>query len=472
MAETMDRRTFMGAAGTALALGAGGSTAEPVSATTAPLAATGIRALVDRTPLIDTHEHLLAEPDRIAHVDGGDGRTGSDFGILMSHYTDSDLQVSGLSADDYRKLTTHGLTPREKWNLVAGAYERCRHTGYQICVRETVRALFGEDDIRESNCEKISRRLREGVKPGFYRHILRDVANIEHAQVNCLQNPILRQSEPATDLLSFDLTTVNLATNVQISALRQAAGGAEVATLQQAHAAIDRAFSTLGPRAIAVKDQCAYWRPLDFVDVSDAEAAPIFARFARDERSVRSAERKALQDNLFRRCLRRATEQKLPIKLHTGYYAGMGGMDLSVVRNNMAEAARLAREFPGTTFVLMHMAYPYQHELTALCKHYRNIYADMCWAWIIDPASATRFLKEFLMAAPACKLLTFGGDFMPVELVVGHARVARKGIALALTQLVQEGWLAESDVPALVERIMRGNAREIFDLKRVLANQP
>ncbi len=472
MADTMDRRTFMGAAGTALALGAGGSTAEPLSAVAAPPLASGIRGLVDRTPLIDTHEHLMPEADRIAHADGGDGRTSSDFGLLMSHYTDSDLQVSGLSADDYRKLTTHGMDPREKWKLVAGAYERCRNTGYQLCVREAVRALYGEDDIREGNCEKISRRLREGIRPGFYRHILRDVANIEHAQVNCLQNPILRQSEPATDLLSFDLTTVNLATNVQMSALRLAAGGAEVATLQQAHAAVDRAFSTLGPRAIAVKDQCAYWRGLDFVDVPDAEAAPIFARFAKDETSVRRAERKALQDNLFRRCIHRATEQKLPIKLHTGYYAGMGGMDLSVVRNNMADAARLAREFPDATFVLMHMAYPYQHELTALCKHYRNIYADMCWAWIIDPTSATRFMKEFLMAAPACKLFTFGGDFMPVELVPGHARVARRGITLALTQLVQEGWVSESDVSALAERVMRGNAREVFDLKRVLANQP
>ena len=75
------------------------------------------------------------------------------------------------------------------------------------------------------------------------------------------------------------------------------------------------------------------------------------------------------------------------------------------------------------------------------------------------------------MAAPACKLFTFGGDFIPVELVTGHARVARHGIALALTQLVAEGWLTESDVPALAERVMRGNAREVFDLERVLGAQ-
>ncbi|OQC03401.1 MAG: hypothetical protein BWX80_02815 [Candidatus Hydrogenedentes bacterium ADurb.Bin101] len=72
------------------------------------------------------------------------------------------------------------------------------------------------------------------------------------------------------------------------------------------------------------------------------------------------------------------------------------------------------------------------------------------------------------MAAPACKLCTFGGDYIPVELVPGHARIARRGITLAITQLLQEEWLRDSDVPALVDRIMRGNAHELYDLKRVL----
>jgi predicted TIM-barrel fold metal-dependent hydrolase len=143
-------------------------------------------------------------------------------------------------------------------------------------------------------------------------------------------------------------------------------------------------------------------------------------------------------------------------------------MDLARVRDNLTDVTRLVREFPDTTFVLMHIGYPYQHELIALCKQYPRVYADMCWAWIIDPASSTRFLKEFLMAAPACKLFIFGGDFIPVELVPGHARMARRGITLALTELVEERWLAESDGPALVERIMRGNAHETYDLERVL----
>lgn len=463
----------MGSSGSVLGLGLGlgvtGCASAAGSACIPAVAATldgSIGDLVNRTAFIDTHEHLLPEADRISDLGKEDLSPANDFGLLMSHYTDSDLQVAGMPGKDYKKLIGPKLSPMEKWKLVAPYYERCRHTGYQLCVRETVRALFGEEDIREDNCEAISRRLRDGVKSGFYRTILRDVANIEHSQVNCLKSGFFRESEPATDLLSFDLSTAGAASGVSRKSLLKFAGE-EVITLKQAHETIDRIFEKFGPKAIAMKDGCAYWRRLNFEEVSDADAAPIFERYAREE-DLTPEETKAMQDNLFRHSLRRAAEYKLPVKLHTGYYAGHNGMDLARVRDNMSDVVRLARDFPDTTFVLMHIAYPYQNELIALCKQYSNIYADMCWGWIIDPASATRFLKEFIMAAPACKIFTFGGDFIPVELVTGHARVARHGITLAITQLVQDGWLSESDVPALVERIMCGNARETFDLERVL----
>jgi predicted TIM-barrel fold metal-dependent hydrolase len=110
----------------------------------------------------------------------------------------------------------------------------------------------------------------------------------------------------------------------------------------------------------------------------------------------------------------------------------------------------------------MHIGYPYQDEFIALAKHYRNAYIDMCWAWIINPQAGVRFVKEFLMAAPANKLLPFGGDYITVETVYGHSRIARLGLIQALTELVQEGWLHIEETHELIERIMRGNAHEIF----------
>jgi hypothetical protein len=112
----------------------------------------------------------------------------------------------------------------------------------------------------------------------------------------------------------------------------------------------------------------------------------------------------------------------------------------------------------------MHICYPYYEELIAVAKHWTNAFVDMCWSWIINPIAAKDFLKKYLMTAPANKLLTFGGDYLYVEQVLGHAAIARRGIAIALSELVEEGWLSLDDALALVDPIMHANARRIFRL--------
>jgi len=470
MGTFLDRRAFMGATGAAMGAAAGAGCATASQGTCKePVVWDDLQALVDGTPFVDTHEHLWPEAERIKAKTERSDIPAPDIGIFFNHYTDSDLQVAGLPPEEYQKVRSWGLDPRDKWKILAPYYARCRHTGYQRCLRESVQALHGEDDIRADNCERISEQVRTQIQPGFYRHILREVAHIECAHVNSLEGPVFRDTEPDPALLAQDLWTIGLGTGLRMDTLEYCAGG-KVPTLDAAHGAIDAAFSKYGPKAIAVKDQGAYWRSLSFENVSAQDAAPLFARFAKDPKSLDAAASKALSDHLFRYCVAKATEYGLPIKLHTGYFAGHGSMELRRVRDNLSDLCPLFRDFPDSTFVLMHIAYPYQDELIALSKHYPQVYADMCWGWIINPAAGVRFLKEFIMAAPACKVFTFGGDYLPVELVPGHARVARQGIVQALRELLEEGWLAESDVPDLVERIMRGNANEVFDHQRALTH--
>lgn len=471
MNENINRRNFIGLTSSTLSLGmlSGANVSSTTNFSNLSIDLfSNIHELIKQTPFVDTHEHLPPESERIANKENKEKTPAPDFGMLFSHYADSDLQVSGLSKDGYRKLTSWELSPKDKWKLMSPFYERCRNTGYLLCVRESIRALYGTDDIGEDNCEVISQKIKEQIQPGFYRRILREVANIEYSQVNCLRSGTFRESEPASDLICFDLSTVGIASSIyKVESLNKFADR-QIKTLRQAHETIEHIFEKFGPKAIAVKDQSAYSRRLLYENVKDTDIETNFKKFAQNPTSLKSGELKAIQDNLFRKCLQCATIYKLPVKLHTGYFAGYNSMELSRVRDNLCDLVSLIKDFPNTTFVLMHITYPYQHELIALCKQYHNVYADMCWSWIIDPASATRFLKEFLTSAPAHKIFTFGGDYIPVELVPGHARIARKGIALAMTQLLQEGWLTESETPALIQRIMNGNAHETFDLPRVL----
>jgi predicted TIM-barrel fold metal-dependent hydrolase len=138
-------------------------------------------------------------------------------------------------------------------------------------------------------------------------------------------------------------------------------------------------------------------------------------------------------------------------------------MPLSRLRANPGSACELCRHSPKTKFVFFHLAYPYYEEMLALAKHYPNAYIDMCWSWIINPIASKDFLKKFILTAPSNKIWTFGGDFIPVELIPGHASIARHGIVQALSELAEEGWITEGEALALCKPIMYQNAKTFFE---------
>ena len=114
----------------------------------------------------------------------------------------------------------------------------------------------------------------------------------------------------------------------------------------------------------------------------------------------------------------------------------------------------------------MHICYPYYEEMLALAKQFANAHVDICWSWIVNPVAAKDYLKKHIVTASSNKLLPFGGDYIPVAPVLGHATIARRGMAQALSELVAEGWLSLADAVDLVEPILHGNVCQIFQLTK------
>jgi predicted TIM-barrel fold metal-dependent hydrolase len=223
------------------------------------------------------------------------------------------------------------------------------------------------------------------------------------------------------------------------------------------------------PYVAGIKIGLAYSRKLDFERVDAGTAAKVYLDM-RQGKPVTDAEHKKLQDHLFWYVIEKVSLQNLPVKMHTGYHAQWmgktGNMNLFNVRDNPADAGRICDLAPSTRFVFFHIAYPYYEEMISIAKQFHNAYLDMCWAWIINPLAAKDFLKKFIVTAPVNKLFVFGGDYRPVEPVTGHSIIAKNGIAIALSELVEEGYLSLNDAFSYTDVLMHENAEKFFELDK------
>jgi predicted TIM-barrel fold metal-dependent hydrolase len=132
--------------------------------------------------------------------------------------------------------------------------------------------------------------------------------------------------------------------------------------------------------------------------------------------------------------------------------------------------APLLTRYADARFVLMHTAYPYSGELLAVAKQFPNVYLDMCWAWSIDPHSATDFVRRVIHTLPINKLFVFGGDcFWPVA-TVAYAAQAREGLTRALQAEIDSGFLTEADAIHIASRVMRENQMDCFNVEQKRAH--
>lgn len=416
---------------------------------------------VFQTTFIDTHEHLIDEKERLGGTSHPFIRS-DDWAEVFSNYLAADMLAAGMSEEDKEKFLSPGVDPLKKWALLKPYWPAIKNTGYGLAVRIAVKELYGVDEVSDKTIKKLQSGYEKIRRPCFYKHILNDLAKIESCQVNSGDG--FRESNMPT-LLMQDIGIVGMLAGPNFELSKRP--GIKVKSLADWHKVIDWWFDKYSKYAVAVKSQNAYDRNIDYEKVPAEKVEAIFNKKL-DGQSLTNKEQKSLEDHLFWYAVDKATARHLPVKLHTGYYAIWGElkprMPLSRLVQNPGAATALCRLSPETRFVFMHICYPYYEEMISIAKHYINAYIDMCWAWLINPIAAKDFLKKFLVTAPANKVLTFGGDYSPVEPVLGHATLARRGVTLALSELVEEGWLSLDEALELTDPIMNGNARNIFNL--------
>jgi len=413
-----------------------------------------IKEKVDTIRVIDTHEHLYEEQERLNKP--------IDFIDLFDQYACYDLQSAGMPAADWERCLQPDTPAEEKWQLFEPFYFAARNTAYLKATEIAMRDLYGINKLDAQSCHQLTERMRQRNQPGILKWVLQDKCGIERSHVTSLNDPFFR-TQTDDSILQQDLCVQYLlAWPLPLEDLEQDTG-VTINHFKDYAQAIDTLFERFGPLAVAIKQQSTYWRVQKFDQVSDGAAEGAFERAMLRPLRATDADRKLLQDWSLHRCLRLAIEYDLPIKMHTGYRNGINTMDLNHCRAR--DLVNLFFDYPRGRFDLFHMGYPYQEEVLALAKQFSNVYVDLCWAWIMDPQASSRFLKQFLTAVPANKLFGFGGDYWMAEPIYGHLELARNGIARALSEMVEEQYFSLEQALNIAQRILRNNALEVFGTK-------
>lgn len=441
-----------------------------------------IRKAVNEVRLIDTHEHLQREENRLkTEVDA--------LSVFFLQYASSDLISSGLSYRDYQTILDPRKPLEDRWKTFFPFWENIQNTAYAKALKIASRDLYGEE-INERTYQQISKRMKEANKKGLYKWVLKDRAAIDISLQDTLLKPetyAYWNTPPVTKLLEVDkeffipvhrfqdFTLIQDRSDIEGIACRR---GTTIHTLTDLVKNLEMEFRELSQKIAAVKLWLGYRRPIRFEKATFAEAEEVFNQifsqttFDRMElEGVRMTvpedlsldEAKPLHDFMVHKVIQLAGEYSIPVQIHTGYHEGNENL---LSNTNPLNLTNLFMEYKHVKFDLFHGGYPYIGESTALAKTFPNVYLDLAWLHIMSPHAAREAISEWLDTVPANKILGFGGDYVFVEGTYGHSVIARDNVARVLIKKVEEGDLKIEEAITLARQILRENAKTLF-LERI-----
>jgi predicted TIM-barrel fold metal-dependent hydrolase len=177
-----------------------------------------------------------------------------------------------------------------------------------------------------------------------------------------------------------------------------------------------------------------------------------------------------VQDFLFRVIAREAGRLSLAVHIHTGTGCGTY-FDLAGSNPTQLESVLDDASLRKTVFVLIHGGSgPYTHE-TSFLMGKPNVYADFSEQdALIPPRALASVLREWLEWFP--EKVLYGTDLSPgpPQLdwdVVGYSTnlTARRGLAIALTGMVNDGEITRERALEIARLVLRGNAIKLYGLK-------
>ena len=393
--------------------------------------------------IIDTHEHA-------ANYKSGP----LDYlALTVNCYARLDLRSAGMPLSVLDQVRDASRPVTERWLLCEPYWNACRNTGYIRMHERVARDVYGVEGVNRDSIEQLHHLFQQKDPSHSYAEGHRQsqiLCSIVDSDMDCdrsIQRPAFRLEE--------------FVERIELGKVRQLLGSVGIRTFTEwldACEEVVRRYRTAG--AVAFKTTIATDRTLAIGHGSYAEAESSFLEAVRENTHSFSPSM-AYQDFMFHHVLGVVRKLGLTVQMHTG----MSASNANVIPNgNPLQLCELFAEYPDVDFVIMHMGFPYQLELSALGKMFPNVYPDLSWAHILSPHAARLALSDWLDAMPATKIMGFGGDCGHEDAIHAHLLMARENISHVLAQKVQEGCFDMAHAKWIAEQLLIYSPYRVFRL--------
>jgi predicted TIM-barrel fold metal-dependent hydrolase len=414
----------------------------------------GFRRELDRIDIIDAHEHIKPEPERL--------KLPVDVFSLFDHYSQQDLANSGM-ADEERKALFDPSQPVEaRWRRFEPHWRQIRHTSYSQAVLRTIRELYGFADLDARTCTPLSAAMAANNTPGLYQRLLHDRCRIRTVLTQCdmalLPEPgdrLLRKLESLHFLHHGALTYADFAEPKPALAryFPRSTNSIDeyLDSLTQAYRQM-RADGLVGVKTRS----CPAPSPGAIPDRQEAER--LFRQLEQD-RTLRLPARNALRYYLQDAALGLAAAEGFVIAVHTGYWGDFRELSPS-------HLLPLLDRHPEARFDVYHAGYPEVREALMLGKGHANVWLNFCWTHIISSRFAVAALDEAVDLVPANKILAFGGDYNTpaMDTIFGHLEMAKDDVAEVLCRRIAAGQFDAEEGLRLARLWFHDNAATLYGL--------
>lgn len=123
-------------------------------------------------------------------------------------------------------------------------------------------------------------------------------------------------------------------------------------------------------------------------------------------------------------------------------------------------------EYQMSPIVLLHCNYPNVRAAAELAHSYPNVWVDFAWVLPWAALELPELIKTVLGITPHTKIMMGTGQHLLPEITWLSAKLARKSLEIALSDVVENGFITEAQARETAELLLYRNAYNLYGIKK------